>query len=58
MNHNETFETVESLEAELVSLTESLWEQPELGLHETESAELLSSVLATGRSTTSTPSNC
>ncbi|RDZ62483.1 amidohydrolase [Haloferax sp. Atlit-12N] len=45
MNHNETFETVESLEAELVSLTESLWETPELGLHETESAELLSSVL-------------
>ncbi|WP_410767337.1 amidohydrolase [Haloferax sp. DFSO60] len=45
MNHNETFETVESLESELVSLTRELWENPELGLHETASAELLSSFL-------------
>ncbi|MFC7203082.1 amidohydrolase [Haloferax namakaokahaiae] len=45
MNHDETFETVESLNAELVSLTRELWENPELGLHETASAELLSSVL-------------
>lgn len=45
MDHNETFATVESLEARLVELAETLWATPELGLHEDESAALLSSVL-------------
>ncbi|EJN61369.1 amidohydrolase [Halogranum rubrum] len=46
MNHDSVFERVESLKPRITSLTEVLWENPELGLHETESAKLLSAELA------------
>jgi aminobenzoyl-glutamate utilization protein B len=46
MSKHTIHERIEERETDLVSLTRTLWENPELGLRETESAELLATTLA------------